>query len=773
MASLPLSSKASKTPSMIDRKFLLKTIKHTLRGSLFLRKGHIPLAGHTVPENFIGVGVAASDNSGVDDYIINRLHQLNIKSVRIDLSYGDVDGNAGRLLRRLLAEGFDVFLHLVQPFNQAYQMPNDDAQSTWRDFVITVCEQFGSNVSAIEVGATINRRRWAGYCKQGFFVAWKIAYTEIKSRGIVLAGPNISDFEPFYSFGILDELRDLSMLPDIHTNNLFTERVSEPERYDYRVLGLKWAKLLKYNLVKKARLMHKAGLKNNVARFVSPAAFWTLPRIERFLVEKEQKQADYLTRYFVLLAASGVLEKAFWGPLLCAREGLIDDDSNEYPDLERITHYASVIGTLEHFRIRPSFLALKQVIASLSGAKYDGALATTNNIEVHVFRKEDVLIHIAWTINGKACRLDQIYDESDLNSAGFKNRDGSEVTVSLRFINESPTFIYWNTVDEVKLRPSCDLATTSLFAHTKYGHYFPINDNGWVGMLLAHDETHAESMLKQLHPEKLPAASQESTFRKARNIIWTVPGVDGEEVVAKKPLKVAVQKLLFDRFKPSKARRSWNAAAELSRRGLSTARAIAFFEKSGDKSMLENVFICERVDHDFNIREIFNAFRDGEISYQGVKDETIYGALSDFLQQLHARGVFFRDLAGGNILAKKTDYGIEFTLIDINRARFYNHPVNMLQRLSDLTRISHKLHWKGRDALVGLYLNSMRKSKNFTFPYRLPFYLYDFKVNCKRKYGRKGIKRLVNRIGEINKSISIVAVIVFGAAWTLFSISFE
>jgi len=768
---IPSKDKLEKIPSMVDGRFLLKTIKHIMKGDLLLSKGHIPEAGHTVPENFIGVGVAASDDPRVDDYLIDRLHELNIISVRIDLSYGDINGNAGRLLRKLINERFEVLLHLVQPFNQAYEMENEAAQLEWHEFVINVCDEFGSGVSLIEIGTTINRRRWAGYSKKVFFAAWKIAYAEIKSRGITLAGPNISDFEPFYSFGLLNELRDMSMLPDIHTNNLFTERVSEPERYDHRVLGFKWAKVLKYNLVKKARLMSKAGRKNGVPRFISPSAFWTLPRIERVLVEKEQKQADYLTRYFVLLAASGTLEKAFWGPLLCSREGLIDDGSNQYPKVERITHYASVIGQLENVTVRPAFFALKQVIAATSGAKYEGTLATTKNIEIHAFRKGETLIHIAWTINGKGYQLNKLYNDDDLNAANIQNRDGIDESAA-HFISEPPTFIKWNTHHQLSLRSDLALnAMTSIFAHTTQGNYFPVKEAGWEGILTANDQANAEAMLKQLHPDNLPAATQSSTFRKARNIIWRVPGVDGAEVVAKKPLKVAIQKLLFDRFKPTKARRSWNAAAELSRRDISTARAIAYFEKSGDKSMLENVFICEKVDHDFTIRDIFNAFREGETIYQGVTPEQVYEGLSNFLQELHGRGVFFRDLAGGNILVKKHDNALKFTLIDINRARFYNHPVTMQQRLSDLTRISHKLHWEGREALVSLYLNGMRKSKNFTFTYRLPFYLYDYKVNFKRKYGRKAIKRLSKRIGEINKSIKVAALLSFGVIVMLLSLS--
>lgn len=42
MTGLPRKSEAANIPSMVDGRFLLKTIKHTLKGGLLLRKGHIP-----------------------------------------------------------------------------------------------------------------------------------------------------------------------------------------------------------------------------------------------------------------------------------------------------------------------------------------------------------------------------------------------------------------------------------------------------------------------------------------------------------------------------------------------------------------------------------------------------------------------------------------------------------------------------------------------------------------------------------------------------------
>jgi hypothetical protein len=143
-------------------------------------------------------------------------------------------------------------VHLVQPFDDAFMMAEPAAQEKWEQFVTAICKEFGRGLFAIEVGSTINRRRWAGYNTEGFFAAWDIAHKIIRSSGITLIGPNISDFEPFYTFSILEQLAEDAMLPDMHTNNLFCERVTEPERYDHRILGFQWATRLKVNLVKKS-----------------------------------------------------------------------------------------------------------------------------------------------------------------------------------------------------------------------------------------------------------------------------------------------------------------------------------------------------------------------------------------------------------------------------------------------------------------------------------------------------------------------------------------
>ncbi|GAB4300617.1 MAG: hypothetical protein Kow0083_12460 [Methylophaga sp.] len=504
----------------------------------------------------------------------------------------------------------------------------------------------------------------------------------------------------------------------------------------------------KVNLVKKARFLHRIGARKGVSNMVSPAAFWTLPRIERLLENSEQKMADYLSRYMVLLAASGSLRQAFWGPLLCWREGLIDDGSGHYAELERITHYQSILGNLADFRVRPAFYALKQFNAMIPGTVYEGPLKTAEDLEIHVFRAEDRYIHVAWTINGKACELAALYPQSDLIQAELSDRDGEHFDEMPQYISESPLYLSWPLSHQVQLNPlPAPYPLESIYAHRENGHYYPYQKNGWRGIVIADNAVAAQQLAEQLHPDNLPEPNQENTLRKARNIIWTVPGPNGTTVVAKKPIKMHPHKRLFDRFKPCKARRSWIAAAELSRRGIPTAAPLAYFELETDKSLLQNLFVCENVDHDFSARDMLVAFHGGATEFEGIDALDAYRQLALFLLRMHEHGVFFRDLAGGNILIKKqADSTLSFTLIDINRARFYNRSTPMNQRIADLTRICHKLHWEGREYLVEQYLQHMPKSKRFSWRHRLPFYLYDFKVNLKRRYGRKAIKRLWGRL---------------------------
>lgn len=745
-----------KQANMLTWPIIRKGLAYLLRGKLRIKNGHLPPANHPVPRDFIGICVASSTNPEMDDYVIDQLHQLGIHQVRLDFTYGDLDSFNARFLARLIAADLQITLHLVQPFTNAKNMEQAAEQTQWKNFLTAVLDRFGGQVARIEIGSTINRKRWAGYTMAGFLHAWQIAHSLIKARGVPLAGVNITDFEPIYNIGFLNILQSRQQLPDIHTDNLFSERVSEPERFDHRVFKYRWATIFKFNLVKKARILKKITSDFGIQHFISPVAFWAIYRIERLLTEGEQKQADYVARYMLLNAASGALDQAFWGAMICHREGLIDDGlvDAEYPALERVTHYASVDGQLAHFRHHPSFNALKTVAKLIPGAHYQSAIASTRGLEIHHFKTDCHHMHAVWTINGKVALLNEIYHASDLAQAEIIHRDGHALPHPQSLVTESPLYLRWPSTHAVHVKQAPALAKNlAIHAHVADRCYFPYQQDGWFGLILAKDADEAALLAARLAPSKLIQPQKTSALRHARNAIWALPDPRDEnrKVTVKQPVKMYPHKQFLDRFKPSKAKRSWNGAMELLRRGVATAYPVAFFEKINDASLKQNFYVCDYVAADCSVGEMFVHFAQGHKDYWfpasniRITAAETYQQLAHYLHRMHQSGCFFRDLSGGNILVQvDKDHKLDFSLIDTARARFYNHPTPINQRLADMARICNKLHWPGRERFMGLYLANI--SRKMDIAVRLHFYLYDFKVAFKRKFGRKGIKRLLKKI---------------------------
>lgn len=742
----------SSTHTKTYKQLLGQLASYAFRGHLSIRDGHLPQAKHAVPNDFIGVCVATNHDPETDHYIFAQLETLNIQQVRLDFSYQDIGSFNERFLTALTEKGYQVTLRLFPPFESAKNMLEASEQETWQRFLNTVLNRYSKVIAQIEIGNTINRKRWAGYTLDSFLKTWEIGHQVVRSRGIKLLGPNIQDFEPMYNIGILKLLQERDQLPDIHTDNLFVERVSEPERYDHRILKFQWSKIFKYNLVKKARILQSIGQDFGVTQTSSAAAFWAIYRIKRLLVHGKQKQADYLTRYFTLLAASGALQQANWGSLICHREGLITDGltDEEYPPLERISYYQSADGMLSEYTRYPSFYAMQTILTHLPGAYYHQAIATTHGLEIHHFSNESKQFDIAWTINGKVAYLADIYSESTLKSAVKLHRDGEKLTKNTELVCETPIYLCWEKNFTITRQSNPKLAKhLSLYAHIIDKQYFQFNQDGWTGLILANNQTEADTLAKTLHPDSLQSPTKQGSLRHARNVIWaqTDPRNPNKQLTIKQPFKMYPHKRFFDRFKPSKAKRSWNGSIELLRRGIGTAAPIAFFEKINDDTLKQNFYLCEHVNADFSIGEIFAAFAQGEDSYKDISQKTMFKHFAKFSHEMHTSGIYFRDYSGGNILvSKQVDHTLDFALIDTARIHTFNRPTPFKLRIADLTRACHRLPMPLREQFLYQYL--AHSGRKLTFDIKAKFWLYDFKVKLKRTIGRKGMKKLMKRFKQ-------------------------
>jgi len=701
------------------------------------RSRSVPERGHRVPEDFAGICAAAFADPACNRLMLEQLDALGVKQVRVDYTYNSPGTGTDQLLTLLGKKGYAICLHLVQPLEDSAQMHTFAARRKWGNFVRTTMTRWGGILESVEIGSTINRKRWAGYNISGFNAAWRIAVRAVRAHKIRLAGPNVTDFEPLYNAGLLAWFNKHGCVPDVHTNNLFVERVIEPEVFDPRVGGRLLAGIYGLNLVKKAQILQKIGAANGVAETWCSHVSWTAPRIRRFIDNAEQKQADYLTRYYVLAAASGAISRVYWGALVCERAGLIDDRTGRYPEHERVTLYDISYGEAVSCLVGPAFHALKTINSQLAGAIYQGSLTRHKNLETHEFVNDSHRLHVVWTTNAIAADLRDIYPQGELSSAQWYSRDGEILAEKPELATEAPIYLSWPLSREVRVNADArPLPALAIHRHAQGLTNFVRRTKDFNAVVLAHDVQECEMLLRTLNPAQLQRDPAAKMLRDARNAIWIMPDPRNPAVslVVKQPVRLRPWKKIYQRLRPSKARQSWNGACELLRRGIETPRPVAFFE-SHVTALTGNFYICEFTADALPVRKYLTAYAAGEPAYEGVSADQLYRELSAFVVKMHNMGVYFRDLSSGNILVKKeAARPLDFLLVDTARARFYNRPATLYQRLSDLKRLCFKLDWQGREQFINLYMKACGRQPSGW--HRIPFMFYDFKINTKRRLFR-------------------------------------
>lgn len=711
-------------------------IKYAIAGRWLVPGRHLPREDHAVPEDFFGICIATAEDPAVDDYLVDRLNDLGIRCARLDLTYSGEGAAPERLLERLLENGFLVCLHLVQPFEEAGAMKTAESRERWRGFVARVLDRHGARIEILEIGSTVNRRNWTGYTPETFMAAWRIARAEAVRRGIPVAGPNITDFEPLYNIGVLGLMRRFGVLPDIHTNNLFAERATEPETFDHKILGYTLAPVIKFNLVKKARMLAQIGRDFGVPRTISPHVTWSLKRIGRYLVDREEKQADYTARYCCLTAAAGSLERVYWGPMVSRREGLIDDGDDYYPKIPLVTLYDTIPGGTASYRVRPAFDALGAANRFIAGAAFRRAAATTRGLEVHEFRRKDGMLHVVWTTNGNCAAAADIYGPEALSGASAFDRSGAPLSGPPELFTESPTYLLWPPASApVTLKGASIIPHIRIYNRPGVVHR-TVREGIWSGICALPAENGGP--ISELLPEALEKGAGKEIMRNRRNCVWSMdhPHDPGRQIVVKRLQTRRLGKKLVQSLRPARAVRSWSAANELLRRGIPTPRPVAFFRQHGRSGIADSYFVYDMFDAAGSSRQAFAACAEGDGTFNGITAERLFSKVAECLHTMHNRGVHFRDLAAGNLLIGKGAGGEpELCLIDTARAHFFKRSISMRKRLGDLSRFAFRLDGNARRRLLSAYMERMGRRPAWWM--KIPFICYDLKLTIKRKLPRK------------------------------------
>ncbi len=709
-----------------------------------------------VSNRLFGINIAPAADAGCDGYIIDCLQELGIDHVRMNYTYSSVGGDAQRLLRQVLAAGKEVLLNVIPPAEEARKLDddNDAAAERWRRFVASVFAEYQGKVATFEIGSTPNRGRWSGFGHRGFLKAWQIACQEAAPFHVSLAGPNVSDFEPVFNLAFLAAMKRYSRVPQIHTNNLFVERVIEPEAYDHRALGRWLQKPLALNLIKKARVLDYIGRRFGVDKTYCTYNCWTAKRLRRKAVNPEQKQIDYLVRYCVLAAASTALSRVYWGPLICSRDGLIDCGAEGYPEIDNVSFYKEIRGGRDDFHIRPAFYALRQTITQLNCSKCLQGVNADNGIHHFVFAKDRRELHVVWCRDSQTYPLHLLYPAAVLSQAEIANAVGKHLAYIPEVISEQPLFLSFPAQNPT-FRPNLKAvkaipASSDVMRAVENQQAVAVELPHWRGALMLDNGVSLERVSARLAPEKMESMPVKRVLRDTRNRLWTIDEFSGAiGDVADGPTKQLVVKLnrargmkkFTYRFLASKGKRHWDNASYMLRRGVNTPEPVAYFERYKNSGVEENYYVCRLIEDAFSAREVFTCFNRGEDNFRGFSKEHMFAAIANFIRKMHEQRIIHRDLSSGNLMLKiNASGGVDVYVIDIGRAKVgFNERLSPRQRFIDLMRICYKLDWDDRELFVNHYGKQLDPS--VTRWWRLPLFFYEAKQTLKKsvkgKYRRK------------------------------------
>lgn len=144
-----------------------------------------------------------------------------------------------------------------------------------------------------------------------------------------------------------------------------------------------------------------------------------------------------------------------------------------------------------------------------------------------------------------------------------------------------------------------------------------------------------------------------------------------------------INKIAYQYFRKSKARRSFEYASRLKELGIGTPQPVAFFENSDIVGLKDSYYACEHLENVFEFREIVQK-EDFENREEIIRQFTRFSAF------MHEKGVEFLDHSPGNTLIKNEGNGnYSFYLVDLNRMKFHTS-LDFQTRMKNLSKITHK-----------------------------------------------------------------------------------
>lgn len=170
------------------------------------------------------------------------------------------------------------------------------------------------------------------------------------------------------------------------------------------------------------------------------------------------------------------------------------------------------------------------------------------------------------------------------------------------------------------------------------------------------------------------------TISHARNTI-KIFDVDGKKINIKAFRKPNfINKIVYGKFRKSKARRSFKHANILLSKGIGTPKPIAYCVETG-LLFGKSYYISEHIEADLTYRDIIH-----DTTFPNRHE--ILKQFTEFTHRLHENGIEFLDHSPGNTLINvRENNHYDFFLVDLNRMKFHKKmsPEKRIKNFSKLT----------------------------------------------------------------------------------------
>lgn len=209
------------------------------------------------------------------------------------------------------------------------------------------------------------------------------------------------------------------------------------------------------------------------------------------------------------------------------------------------------------------------------------------------------------------------------------------------------------------------------------------------------------------------------TIYKSRNEI-KVFTVDGIEINVKRyKVPIFINRIIYSFLRKPKAVRAYEFAQVLKGKGFDTPDPIAYilFEKDG---LLEDSYFIS-IQSDYQ-----TLYKVGQAPAEDNAD--IYTALGTYMAALHEAGIYHADFSPGNVLYARTEEGVKFSLIDINRMDF--GAVLLKKGCANFARI-----W-GREAAFRMMAKTYAEARRYNEATCLHWILY-YRNRFWKRYAKK------------------------------------